>query len=145
MKYSKHLSSYYSKMSKCSTYDVLQSLKIVFILVNSKVLMRPLGFGELGRRDIYFLGSGEQAHTLGVLWSTAKKVRVSSGIWGNQSIIFRNQGSTDPPCRGLTDGMRRSLAFHLGLHCQKTIKGFHSKQFGDIDISSMSDPVVQPI
>ena len=43
-------------------------------------------------------GVGEQAHTFGVLGSTSEKAEeIISGIWGDQSIIFKDQRSTDPP------------------------------------------------
>ena len=40
---------------------------------------------------------GEQAYTFGDLGRTAIKLRkTNSGIWGDQSIIFRDQESTGP-------------------------------------------------
>ena len=56
-------------------------------------------FRELGNTSYHFRGAGEQGHTFGDLGSTAKKAEENnSGIWGGQSIIFRDQGSTDPLC-----------------------------------------------
>ena len=49
-------------------------------------------FGDLGRSWSFFMGFGEQRQ------NTFREPRqLFSGIWGDQCIIFRDQGSTDPP------------------------------------------------
>ena len=68
----------------------------------------PFMFSELST------GVYEQAHTSGVLGSTSEKAEeIISGIWGgggDQSIIFKDQRSTEPPptCVGGLNGRCRS-------------------------------------
>ena len=54
-------------------------------------------FRELGSTCNYLRGAGEQTHTFGDLESTAKSRGKKSGILGVQGLIYRDQGSTDPP------------------------------------------------
>ena len=66
----------------------------------------------LGRIDLYFWGFTEKlVFFLGILGAKAKYFReprkLFSGIWRDQCIIFRDQGSTDSP-GGLISGHWKS-------------------------------------
>ena len=49
-------------------------------------------FRDLGRSWSFFMGFGEQRQNI-----FREPRQLFSGIWGDQCIIFRDQGSTDPP------------------------------------------------
>ena len=49
-------------------------------------------FGDLGRSWSFFMGFGEQRQN-----TFGEPTQLFSGILGDQCIIFRDQGSTDPP------------------------------------------------
>ena len=56
----------------------------------------------LGRNYLYFLGSGEKLVFFKGFGEQRQNTfreprQLFSGIWGDQCIIFRDQGSTDPP------------------------------------------------
>ena len=56
----------------------------------------------LGRIGLYYGGIWGEAELILRIWRAKEKYfqgaeEFSSGIWGDQCIIFRDQGSTDPP------------------------------------------------
>ena len=66
----------------------------------------PRGFGDSGRRAIYFQGFGEKGHLfsgilgdLGVLGSREQGKNIL-GSWVERSFFFQGAGSKDPPWEG---------------------------------------------
>ena len=49
-------------------------------------------FGDLGRSWSFFRDLGSKGQII-----FREQRQLFSGIWGDQCIIFRDQGSTDPP------------------------------------------------
>ena len=67
---------------------------VILILRKEKyILVRiDLYFGGSGEKLVYFKEFGEQRQN-----TFREPSQLFSGIWGDQCIIFRDQGRTDPP------------------------------------------------
>ena len=63
----------------------------------------PRGFGDSGRRAIYFKGFGEKGHLFSGIWGESmgagsRGMRKNIlGSWGERSFFFQGAGSKDPP------------------------------------------------
>ena len=65
----------------------------------------PRGFGDSGRRAIYFQGFGEKGHLFSGIWgknmvlgSREQGLRKNIlGSWGERSFFFQGAGSKDTP------------------------------------------------
>ena len=68
----------------------------------------PWGFGDSGRRAIYFQGFGEKGHLFSGIWGAFGVLGCREqgaeenilGSWGERSFFFQGAGSKDPPPLG---------------------------------------------
>ena len=95
---------HFIEMITCHVFIVFKY--VILILRKEKHILGriDLYFGGCGEKLVCFYGFGEQRQ------NTFREPRqLFSGIWGNQCIIFRDQGSTDPP-GGLNNEIRVLVA-----------------------------------
>ena len=62
-----------------------------------------MGFGDSGRRAIYFQGFGKKGHLFSGIWGESMVLGSRGlrknilGSWGERSFFFQGAGSKDPP------------------------------------------------